>query len=986
MGIVKYTGPVASFHCPTNAEIRSLKVHFSPKQEGSGDPSPENVRPIVGWDGVETYNRRKNVWDEQWEVGALNYTTGFPTEDSSRIRTKNFNPILPNTSYYFLDPTNGGNINVFWYNINKEFIQISGWTGNREITSPSNAYYFKFIMAASYGAIYNHNISVNYPSTATSYEPYQGETTNYEFGVLGKNKLNADAEQQSPSDTTSTPATKRIFTPNMYCVGMSWSNYYFPNQVTAYSVSNGTITITNNNVYGLGYPVQVAVGQTYYLSAITTNGRAHIAYFAADGTYVSGASTNILNSSFTVPNDVKTAVIIFHSNDGEATFSNIQLELGSTATTYEPYDPKHTVYGGWVDLITGEVCEEYACYTDIWGNGTNGTILGSNERRLFRINISFASVGSTHLALCNMINEFSRDTSTYNEDKSTYSPGNSLIIAKLPVGTSDNVVIQFLSELATPNTYQLAPIQLQTFLGQNNVWSNTDYVEVEYDLHETQSILARKQYIMANQPHIVKPAAAPLQSFATDLAAPLKECKVRFEPKQDLHGYSNPWVGGTGKNLLDMSDSNIVVGSYINNSGVINSHGSNFYNSKYIPVKVNTDYTLSTNTAISYCSFMEYDENKQFIQRTLFGAATPAITSETITTTANTAYVLIGSNVKSSTITLSNIKAISWQFEQGSTATSYEPYENICPISGWDGVEITRCGKNLYDGTISRLGFASNSDSATGYAILTNNNLIGYYCKCKPGEPMTVSRASGTSTSRFSIGFTKEIPSARTALYNMFLPLSNTNTNITMTAPDDAKYVCLYLSNSDNDVSAAKIQLEYGSVATEYEPYQPISAIPIDWTDSAGTVYGGYVDLVSGEVVADRMIKQLTSSANFVSTDDTNNVYVRDFLPIKQNYYPGLCTHSIIWNGLGNAPSQPYIELGVRSSATLNWIGIKAALNISTIQEFKDWLDTQTVMVIVPLATPVTYQLTPTQLKTLCGTNNIWSNANDNISVSYWTH
>ena len=61
MGVVKYTGPVASFHCPTNAEIRSLKVHFSPKQEGSGDPSPENVREIMGWDGVEQYYSGKNI-------------------------------------------------------------------------------------------------------------------------------------------------------------------------------------------------------------------------------------------------------------------------------------------------------------------------------------------------------------------------------------------------------------------------------------------------------------------------------------------------------------------------------------------------------------------------------------------------------------------------------------------------------------------------------------------------------------------------------------------------------------------------------------------------------------------------------------------------------------------------------------------------------------------------------------------------------------
>ena len=152
----KNSGELVKFLSASEAPIRHLKVHFSPKQEGTGNPSPENVRPIVGWDGVEVYRN-----------------------DS---------------------------------------------------------------------------------------------TTNYTFGVLGKNKLNADAEQQAPDNTNMMPTNKRIFTLNTYCVGMSWSNYYVPNNVTSYSVSNGTITVTNGNVYGLGYPVRVAPGQAYHLSATTTNG------------------------------------------------------------------------------------------------------------------------------------------------------------------------------------------------------------------------------------------------------------------------------------------------------------------------------------------------------------------------------------------------------------------------------------------------------------------------------------------------------------------------------------------------------------------------------------------------------------------------------------------------------------------------------------------------------------------------------------------
>ena len=38
---------MASFHCPTSAQIKSLKVHFSPIQQGSGDPSLNNIRNII---------------------------------------------------------------------------------------------------------------------------------------------------------------------------------------------------------------------------------------------------------------------------------------------------------------------------------------------------------------------------------------------------------------------------------------------------------------------------------------------------------------------------------------------------------------------------------------------------------------------------------------------------------------------------------------------------------------------------------------------------------------------------------------------------------------------------------------------------------------------------------------------------------------------------------------------------------------------------
>lgn len=38
---------------PEYKELVKLKTTFSPKQAGTGDPTPENVRPISGWDSVK---------------------------------------------------------------------------------------------------------------------------------------------------------------------------------------------------------------------------------------------------------------------------------------------------------------------------------------------------------------------------------------------------------------------------------------------------------------------------------------------------------------------------------------------------------------------------------------------------------------------------------------------------------------------------------------------------------------------------------------------------------------------------------------------------------------------------------------------------------------------------------------------------------------------------------------------------------------------
>ena len=891
MGTVKYTGPVASFHCPTNAEIRSLKVHFSPKQEGSGDPSPENVRPIVGWDGVKVYQTGKNLIDKDsltgtdkvWWKG--NVIGGYP--NPSHCVTPKI-PVYPGAQYY-LSRDSGNQNYISMFDINGNYLQQEAYSiSGARITIPDNVYFVGITISVKAA----NSAQFELGSNATLHEPYQGSTTDYEFGTLGKNKLNVNAEQQAPSDTSGAPKTKRTFTPGTYCVGMSWSNYYYPSNVTSYSVGNGTITVTNGNVYGLGYPVRVTPGQAYYLSATTTNGRAHIAYFSSDGTYVSGVSTDTLNKSFTVPSGVDIAVIVFFSVSGEATFSNIQLELGSTATAYEPYDPKHTVYGGWVDLISGEVCEEYwkiildGVTTNRKANrdySTDAHIVGGvvylipdgladqqSMTELFCDNMPILAPSQTVPSVYPYIRTISAGSQYLRiyTDSATDHP--ELDTAQKRI----DFVNEYLSEhpssvaykLKYPNTYRIAPTALQTFLGHNNVWSNADYVEVEYDLHETQSLLQRKAFIMANQPHIVKPAAAALQNFKTDVIAPLKECKVHFSPVQEGTGDPSP--------------------------------------------------------------------------------------------------------------------------------------DNVRAISGWTGVKVTRCGKNMLPAvadSVTKLGVT--------YAVEKDSN-----------GSITRIHVTGTSTGNSSINTIANdliLPSGNYTLtamtdgdgqHDFNLRKKGTSTDIvqrvspkTFSISETTAYQSAYVyckgGNTFDFYVHPMIRLS-SIIDDTFEPYSG-TTIPVDWTTEAGTVYGGYVDLVSGEVwkthsiASSSMISELMLRGTAVLFGSGKGI--RPYCPEDCKIRGGWtvkCTHFSDVGPVGNWSMDASNKDGyVVEAEGRNILFLASDLGFTTKQEWAQWIIDNNVQYAYPLEAPILLgTITPLALKTLRGTNNIWSNANGNIDLAYWGH
>lgn len=139
------------------------------------------------------------------------------------------------------------------------------------------------------------------------------------------------------------------------------------------------------------------------------------------------------------------------------------------------------------------------------------------------------------------------------------------------------------------------------------------------------------------------------------------------------------------------------------------------------------------------------------------------------------------------------------------------------------------------------------------------------------------------------------------------------------------------------------------------------------------TVYGGSLDAVKGELVIDRAM--LTNMGSLIWIYDSANTrfYTYRQLYIADNK-PFICSH---YNYVGG-----YLRLVDSSCCNIynSAIGIMD-LRYTDASAFKTALSG--VELVYYLAQPTTLTLTPTEIRTLYGTNYIWANTLGDTSVTY---
>ena len=671
-----------------------------------------------------------------------------------------------------------------------------------------------------------------------------------------------------------------------------------------------------------------------------------------------------------------------------------------TDATYEPYqvdtfslDFGQTVYGGTMDWNTGvltvdrgiysftgsenimavnigasdtvqqfnmddlptnmegtgdEICNEYQYHPSV----TGGTVTG------FKIYLpGFIVFGIPMTMLCQYGNANKNDSNSLKEAAKTY------FTSRYNSGTP----VQICYKLATPYTIQLSPAQIKSLKGVNTIYST-----------EGSSVVTFNKDVLD---YSTTPVSTAQQgSFITEnngIEGYGFMAKSIIEPQQS--GSGEPYPAGGGKNLIPFP--------YVDTTGT--QYG--------LTMTVNNDCSITTNgtptTQARFTLVDNYVLQPGTYTLSGFDAALNVRLDIGIYDTSWNTIAFINESKKTVTFTITEAKTVKIniyftasndysgvcirpQLEVGSVATAYAPYANVRPISGHTEAKLARCGKNLAEQIV--YGYVT-LDGNNAYVRIDNNS-ISVIAGVVEGNEYTIS--CGATFDRFGIGKLEVDNPTNGALLTGYRFYGNQSSvhELHFTA-EFTGTAFIYLKSTKDETAKDSLQVEIGSVATEYTPYQGET-----FTANFGqNVYGGTLDWGKGVLTVDRAIVTLTGTENvqFSSGGVGRFVYygLQNVIKPFSNsaiVAPIVCSHykPSTAEYLYNTPDAYAIA---QNNGTEIWF---SDTGFDSPSAFKAYLSAQNaagtpVQVCYKLATPTTIQLTPAQLTALQGMNNIWCDAGE---------
>lgn len=308
------------------------------------------------------------------------------------------------------------------------------------------------------------------------------------------------------------------------------------------------------------------------------------------------------------------------------------------------------------------------------------------------------------------------------------------------------------------------------------------------------------------------------------------------------------------------------------------------------------------------------------------------------------------------------LKSLKCNIDLVQTGSGDPSPENVRPFVGWSGANITNSPLNispLYNGQVSGDGtYMSSTWRLTNVSSTQDNS---YFLK------------AGTYTLDYdklnpnATDLTKCIILSKDSNYNIVDNFAAAWNNIpfNFTLTEDAYiYITFRAENVDLDINDYRIKLLGDNYSISF----------------GQTVYEGVLD-VTGGVLTVTKVKSDLYLLDWVYQSNNSRFYVAspsDLLRPSDNAqaFNGSCSAYLV---------SPYAEHGDNSIAvTTTGSMFIFDTDYTDATALKTFLQTNNVQLVYALATPITIQLSPTQVRSLAGDNNIFSNTGD-VDVEYQT-
>lgn len=375
----------------------------------------------------------------------------------------------------------------------------------------------------------------------------------------------------------------------------------------------------NNSLYRSVNRISVQPNTTYTFSINGTTQKYVVLFYDMKGQYIS-QNTSLTTGTFTTLNNAYYITFRCFSADFTSDFANlkVQLEKGSTATTYEAYT------GQTYEINLGKNLY-YMNYADYTYNDFNGTDITSTHTGY---SISGTSTSNTAFTLTNRYITLPAGTYTVSLKEASSM--------QIRLSKTNYSMITYIAIGSTSATFTLTE---ETNVCLTLVITNgTQY-------NETNEVMIEKGSIASSY--------APYKT-------PIELCKI--------NDYKDKIFRLEGKNLFD-KDTMTLSNTFVNPTiGTANG-----FTSVYAPCKPNTTYTISKRQETTRF-FVGTTETIPEVGMTATAISSSNTgTTKTITTGNNANYIIV--MVRSSSDTLTEEQIINGvMIEQSSTATSYEPY------------------------------------------------------------------------------------------------------------------------------------------------------------------------------------------------------------------------------------------------------------------------------------------------------------------------